>query len=100
MVRWMREARIASGKYIPAITWSKEITEYVRKVSEISSLELFIDVFGETGTVRWIVDYEDLATLEKAQAQLRENQEYWQKLEQAQGLFIDGSGYDVVMRRI
>jgi hypothetical protein len=98
MIRWMREARIASGKYIPAMTWSKEIAEYVKKVKELSSIQVFVDVFGEGGTVRWIVDYEDLAALEKAQNQFRDDQEYWKRLEQAQGLFLDGSTYDVVMR--
>ncbi|UCF91620.1 MAG: hypothetical protein JSW39_25665 [Desulfobacterales bacterium] len=100
MIRWMRKTRISRGKYIPAIAWSTEITEYVKKVKELSSIEVFIDLFGEGGTVRWIVDYEDLATLEKAQAQVRDDPEYWRKLEQAEGLFIDGSTYDVVMRKI
>ncbi len=100
MVRWMRKARIASGKFIPAIAWSKDITEYVKKVKEMASVDVYIDIFGEGGIVRWVIDYENLATLEKAHEQLRDDQGYWKKIEAAEGLFIDGSTHDVVMRKI
>jgi len=99
MIRWMRSARI-SGDIMKAIAWSKEIAEYAKKYEGVSSVNVFLDAFGDNGTVRWIVDYEDLATLEKAQNQLIADQEYWKKLEKAQGLFIEGTIHDVAMRSI
>ena len=53
MVRWMRKARIASGKFIPAISWSKDITEYVKKVKEMAAVEVYIDIFGKGGLFLW-----------------------------------------------
>lgn len=100
MIRWMRSARMARGNAMKVLAWSKEIAEYVKKHEGISSIDVFLDAFGDGGTVRWIVDYEDLATLDKTQNQIMADQEYWKKLEAAQNLFIEGSIHDVVMRRI
>ena len=82
------------------LAWSKEIAEYVKKYEGLSSIAVFLDAFGDSGTVRWIVDYEDLATLEKVMNQLMADQEYWKKLEQAKNFFIEGSVHDIVMRGI
>jgi hypothetical protein len=98
MIRWMRSARIASGKVMPALAWSREMAEFVNKYEGVSSVNVFLDMFGEVGTVRWIVDYEDLATLEKVRDQIFADQEYFQKVEKAKDLLIEGSACDVVMR--
>lgn len=100
MVRWIRTAQMAQGKAMPAIAWSKEIAEFVKKYEGLSSINVFIDAFGDAGTIRWMVDYEDLATLEKVQKQIMADQEYFRKLEKAQGLFIEGKVHDVVMSSI
>ncbi|MCJ7686558.1 MAG: hypothetical protein MUO68_19940 [Desulfobacteraceae bacterium] len=100
MIRWMRSARMARGDAMKAIAWSKEVAEYAKKYEGVSSVDVFLDAFGDSGTIRWIVDYEDLATLEKAQNQLMVDQDYWKKLGEAQNLFIEGSVHDIVMRGI
>jgi len=100
MVRWIRTAQIIMGKTMPAIAWSKEIAEFVKKYEGLSSINVFIDTFGDAGTIRWIVDYEDLATLEKVHKQIMVDQEYWKKLEKSQELFIEGKVHDVVMSSI
>ncbi len=97
MIRWIRTAQMVTGKAMPAIAWSKEIAEFVKKYEGLSSIDVFIDAFGDVGTIRWICDYQDLATLEKINKQIMVDQEYWQRLEKAQGLFIEGKVHDVVM---
>jgi hypothetical protein len=100
MVRWMRTAQIAIGKAMPAIGWSKEIAEFVKKYEGVSSVDVFLDIFGELGTIRWIVDYEDLATLEKVEKQIMEDQEYWQRLEKTKEFFVESKAHDIILRSI
>lgn len=101
MVRWIRTAQMAGGKTVPAaVAWSKEIAEFVKKYEGMSSIGVFMDLFGDEGTIRWICDYEDLATLEKVHRQVMADQEYWQMLGKAEGFFIEGKVHDVVMGSI
>jgi hypothetical protein len=99
MVRWTRSALIARGKGIQALQWAKEITDWANKKYN-SQMKVYMDYFGENGTLRWFVDYEDLTTFEKISNQIFGDQEYWQKLTQAADLFVEGSGFDTIMREI
>ena len=91
MIRWTRSLRITSAKYFPQATqWAKEIAEFVSKKYKIQ-VSVYMDTFGEIGTIRWFCDYADLATMEKVANQLNTDQEYWQKVAQASDFFIHGS---------
>ena len=98
MVRWMRSAQIAPGKYMEAMQFAKEISEFSQKYEGASSVGVFLDSFGEVGVIRWFVDYENLASLEKIQDQIMADPEWFKKVGEATELFIEGSSYDVVMR--
>ena len=101
MIRWMRSARIAPGKNVEAIQFAMEINEYVQKKYEgVPEAEVFVDSFGEIGTIRWCADYADFASWEKAQSQMVADPEWWQKMDAIKDLFIPGSGHDVVMRSL
>ena len=100
MIRWARSARISSGKYFPqAMQWAKEIAEFVNKKYKIQ-VSVYMDSFGEIGTIRWFCDYADLAAMEKVGNQLNTDQEYWQRVIQASDFIMQGSVYDTVMRAI
>jgi hypothetical protein len=100
MIRWTRSLRIASAKYFPQATqWAKEIAEFVNKKYKIQ-VSVYMDSFGEIGTIRWFCDYEDLATMEKVRIQMDKDQEYWQKVFQASDFIMQGSVHDTVMRAI
>jgi len=99
MIRWTRSARIAHGKFPQAIQWAKEIAEFSNKKYKIQ-LGVYLDTFGEVGTIRWFADYADLAALEKVRTQLLADQEYWQKVNQAAELLVQGSVFDTVMHAI
>lgn len=103
MVRWMRSAKInGAGKLPDAVAWAKDVAAFVEKRGYVSGLTVWADMFGQAGTVRWMVDYDDLAGLEKVQLRITSDSEYFQKLREAEsrGLFLPGSVEDVVMRSV
>ena len=97
MIRWTRSAKIVPGKFGQAIKWAKEITEFINKKYK-NQTSVYMDSFGEYGTIRWFADYKDLAALEKLGNQILADQEYRQKVNQATELLIQGSIFDVVMQ--
>ncbi len=100
MVRWTRSLRVSSAKYVPqAMQWAKEIAEFVSKKYKIQ-VDVYTDSFGEINTIRWFVDYADLATMEKVMSGIMTDQEYWQKVIQASDFIMQGSSHDIVMRAI
>ncbi len=100
MVRWMRSARIAPGKFIETIGFATEIVEYLKKFEGLPPVQVFTVFFGDMTTIRWIVDYEDLASLEKVTTQMIADQEYIEKVNSSADLFIPGTLKDVVMRSL
>lgn len=98
MIRWMRSAKISSGKAAQALQWSKEILEFTKKYKGVSNTQVFFQSFGESGTVWWCADYESLANWEEVSQQIFADPAWWQKMDEAAGLFIEGSVNDTVMR--
>ena len=101
-VRWMRSAVISNGRIPQAIAWSKEITSYAEKKFGTGKIETWIDGFGTVGSIRWTIDYPDLASFEKVQTQMLMDADYWKYIERAvkDQLFIDGSSVDTVSRSV
>ena len=100
MVRFMRSARVAPGKILEAMSFATEIVDYLKKFEGHPPLQVFVDIFGDITTIRWIRDHKDLASLEKVANQLRTDQEYLEKVDNAGSLFIPGSIQDIVMRSL
>jgi hypothetical protein len=98
MIRWTRSIRVAHAKYFPqAMPWAKGMAEFLNKKYKIQ-VSVYMDIFGEIGTIRWYCDYEDLSTFERVGSQIEKDQEYWQRGIQASD-FITQT-YDTVMRAI
>ena len=95
MVRWTRSARIAPGKDTQAIQWAKELTDWINKKYS-GHLSVYMDCFGEAGTLRWFEDFENLAAVEKRMQQGMGDQEFWQKVSQVPTMF-QGGVFDTVM---
>ncbi len=100
MIRWMRSARIAPGHLVEALKFSTEIAEYTKKYEGVANASVFLDSFGEVGTIRWCADYEDFASWEKISNQIFADPEWFQKMDAIKDLFIPGSTHDVVMRAL
>ena len=67
MVRWTRSGRITPGKEAQAISWAKEFLDWHRKKYN-SQPSVYMDCFGEVGTLRWFEDFENLAALRNEDA--------------------------------
>jgi NIPSNAP protein len=101
MVRWMRSARISdAGKFVEAVAWAKEVAAFVEKKHKAPKIGVYVDAFGHMGTIRWVVDYDNLASLEATQTGILGDSEYFQKVREAadKGLFMQGQIEDIVMR--
>jgi hypothetical protein len=101
-VRWTRSSQIANGKYLEAIGWAKETSAYVEKKWNTPSVSVWLDSFGQMGTMRWSIDFPDLASVEKVQTQMLADQGYWQLVDKAfkNGLFIDNTTQDTISRQV
>ena len=95
MVRWTRSVRVIPGKDPQAIQWAKEMTDWLRKKFG-GQLSVYMDCFGEVGTIRYFADFENLAAVEKWMQQMMADQEFWQKVSQVPTLF-QGGAFDTVM---
>jgi hypothetical protein len=101
MVRWMRSANVKGAKFMEAIGWSKEMVGYCEKAYGVK-MHVFLDAFGDTTTMRWMIDQPDLATTEKAMEKALSDPEYFKRVSQAiaNGIFVDGSTVDVITREL
>jgi len=95
MVRWTRSARMIHGKEPQALQWAKELTDWANKKYS-GHLSVYMDCFGEVGTLRWFADFENLAGVEKRLQELMTDQEFLQRAGQVPALF-EGSVFDTVM---
>ena len=100
MFRFHRTARVSRGKFPEGIQWAKEVTEYINTKYAPASLQAYAELFGDVGTVHWYADYEDLATIEKLNAQLLADQGYWALLSKAADSFIEGSAHDTLIQSL
>jgi hypothetical protein len=102
MVRWIRTATIKNGgKVQEAIGWAKEVSAYVEKTLG-AKVEIFLDAFGVSGKIRWMMVQQDLGKIDQMNAKLMADQQYWKFVDRAAKaeLFIDGSVHDIVMRQV
>ena len=100
MIRWMSVSRIARGNAVAALKHAKEMAELAKKYEGVSSCSVYMDSFGDAGTIRYFMDFNDLATFEGVQNQALADDAYWKMLEEAKDLFIEGSTLNTVMREL
>jgi hypothetical protein len=98
----MRTAQISKAKFPEAIAFAKEVSGYVEKKFGSPKIGVWLDTFGELGTLRWTLDMPDLAAVEKLWGQALADADYWKMLERARTaeLFIDGRTIDTVSRAV
>ena len=100
MVRWMSVTSISRGNAVAALQHAREMAEFAKKYEGVSSCSVYMDSFGDAGTIRWFIDLNDLSAFEKLQSQAIADDAYWKMLEDAKDLFIEGSNYTVIMREL
>ena len=100
MFRFHRIARAKPNKFPDAVRWAKEVAEHINTKYAPISVQAYAELFGDVNTIHWYADYEDLATIERANAQLLADQGYWTLLNKAGDLFIEGSSHDTLIQSL
>ena len=91
MIRWTRTAKIAPGKHQEAIQWAKDNREYTKtKFEGGADVKIFMETLGDYGVICWMVDFENLATVELAGQALDADEGYQERLKAASELFLPG----------
>lgn len=100
-VRWTRTARIKNSRVMEAIAWSKEISSWGKKKHGLE-IDTYLDVVGDLGTIRWSVEYADVASFDAKFMAVNMDPEYHQYVGKAMKdeLFIDGTGVDTLSRKM
>ena len=100
-IRWMRTGQIKNGRVMEAMAWSMEVCGWVEKKHNIK-VHTWMDAVGSLGTIRWTVDYPDMAAFDKVMTAVNMDPDYHKFVAKAfQGdLFIDGVGVDTLSKQM
>lgn len=98
MFRLHRTGHVSRGKAFEAVQWAKEVAEYVSAKYAPVSVQAYSEIFGDIGKVHWYADSEDLASIEKLNAQLLTDQDYQALINKSTDLFVEGSFHDTLVQ--
>ena len=100
MVYLTRRAGVKSGKFREAITWAKEVAEFVNNKYG-TSFNVYSQIYGDqpVGTVFWVSKYESRSKIEEVANKLGEDQEYMGRLQGFAELFVEGTTHDSVLEK-
>ena len=92
MIRWTRTAQIAAGKHQEAVQWAKDLREYTKsKFEGGADVKIYLETLGDYGVICWMVDFENLATLELAGQVLDADEGYQERLKASSELLLPGT---------
>ena len=99
MIRFIRTASIAPGKFPEAMAFAKEITEHLKKQHGLK-LEVMMPIGGNPQRLAWRAEYESLAAFEQMQTKIVADQKYWEMITKGGTAFIAGSLNDSIWRTV
>lgn len=82
-----------------AVAWSVGLADYTANLSGIPTAVVTSN-FGPYGTVTWISYAQSVAQLEEAGKKINTDPGFIQRLGESQGLFVPGSGFGMLSRKI
>lgn len=100
MILLVRSARPQAGRFQEACTWAKEVGEYVKNNSDFKNIDVFMEMFGDVGTLFWAGDIENLATLERSMDQLNTQEQYTALIRRGVDLLVPGTIHDRILRPV
>jgi hypothetical protein len=101
MIRWVRTVRMAGAdKFGRAMEFAEMTKGLAGRYPGADKIDVFLDVLGDMSCIRWMVDYPDLATLEKVQDAILKDADYWKLMTAYSDVFIAGSVHDVALKKI
>jgi hypothetical protein len=92
-------ATMSAGRYADAIAWGVKISQIVEQATG-TPVVFAVDDFGTFGAVRWVGGSADMAGADASSAALASSAEYMAALDEAGGLFQEGSGQRGMATRI
>lgn len=98
MYRLHRTAVIRQGMQKEAYRVAKEISTYINHRYAPVTLQIFLEVFGETDRLHWYTDHENLATMERVGMEILKDEGYRNLLHQANEVLVQGSIRDTLMQ--
>ena len=96
----LRSIQCRGGKEADAVQQAKAIAALVNKRFPSANVEVYAEVFGRAGTLYWIGDVENAGAMESLDNQLFGDPEWTALLKKGEGLFIDGSLRDTLLRSL
>jgi len=100
MIRFQRSGRIAQGKDLQAIEWSKEVTAYLNGKFSETNLQVFSHRFGVIDILAWQADFDSLASLDNYQRAINADEGFGERIGKGTGIFIEGSFFDTVFETL
>ncbi len=97
MIRFMRSAKVAPGKAQEALQWAKEAGEHYQTSFGIP-IQVFVERFGNPGTIWWVGEAEDIATLDRNWDEWPQKPGWRELNERNVSLFVPGSVRDHLLR--
>ncbi|MGN6362556.1 MAG: hypothetical protein ACTHNK_19415 [Thermomicrobiales bacterium] len=74
MIRFMRSVQVEPGQERAATQWAIEIAQRVSRIAG-TDVRVFIEVFGQAGTLYWVSDHPDLTAVARVEEQLAQDQQ-------------------------
>ena len=99
MIYFLRNATIAQGKMVPAMTFARDIAEYIKSKTG-KNVTIGMPIGGQSNRIGWFVEYENLAELDKIQGGLLQDAEYLAISSKGGENFIAGSLHDDIWRTL
>jgi hypothetical protein len=99
MIRFIRSASIAPGKFGDAMAFAKKVAAYLEKQTAVQ-MQVLVPVAGNPHRVAWSAEYPSLAAMEELNGKLMADQKYAKLLSTGKELFIAGSLNDTIWRTV
>jgi hypothetical protein len=100
MIKILRSSRIRGGKVAEATQHAKAVASYVNQRFAPTNVQVFVEIFGDAGTLYWITDVESVAAMEDLDNQLNAGPEFQRLLAEGFSFFVEGSFHDTLLRSV
>lgn len=101
MIRFERSRQFRRHMKTEALTYAKKAAALAVKIDPAARFEVFTGVLGSVERVFWVGDFEGLAAVEKILMKLEADERWNEFIAKApEGLFVEGSGREVIMQRV
>ena len=99
-MKLLRSIQLRGGKEAEAIQQAKAIAAFVNTRFPSANVHVFSEVFGHPGTLYWLAEVENAGAMESLDTQLGTDPAWPALLRQGDGLFVDGSLHDTLLRPV